>query len=124
VPSKPYPEWDANWDFREPEKDGDGKPVKPRALGPHRHVILVRHGQYDETHDDDARRVLTPLGRQQVGRSKKLLVPYWVGKARPGSVLPLKSRLATLTLLVTEAWVLHGVRMCECLYSYRGCRRR
>lgn len=67
MPSKPYPEWDANWDFREPEKDGDGKPVKPRALGPHRHVILVRHGQYDETHDDDARRVLTPLGRQQVG---------------------------------------------------------
>jgi len=35
------------------------------VVGVQRHIILVRHGQYDETHRDDARRKLTPLGRKQ-----------------------------------------------------------
>jgi len=30
-----------------------------------RHIILVRHGQYDETHKEDEKRILTPLGREQ-----------------------------------------------------------
>jgi len=30
-----------------------------------RHIILVRHGQYDETDKDDSKRILTPLGREQ-----------------------------------------------------------
>ena len=30
-----------------------------------RHIILVRHGQYDESSDDDAKRSLTKIGRQQ-----------------------------------------------------------
>ncbi|EGB10342.1 hypothetical protein AURANDRAFT_5074, partial [Aureococcus anophagefferens] len=32
---------------------------------PTRHIILVRHGQYDESSKDDERRVLTGLGRDQ-----------------------------------------------------------
>lgn len=34
---------------------------KPRS-GPSRHLILIRHGQYDETHREDEKRILTPLG--------------------------------------------------------------
>ena len=30
-----------------------------------RHMILVRHGQYDETYKEDEKRILTPLGRDQ-----------------------------------------------------------
>ena len=30
-----------------------------------RHIILVRHGQYDETHREDEKRILTSLGREQ-----------------------------------------------------------
>jgi len=61
LPSRPYPEWDADWDCRGPPV---GKQVS-QPSGPVRHVILVRHGQYDERERDDSLRVLTPLGRQQ-----------------------------------------------------------
>jgi serine/threonine-protein phosphatase PGAM5 len=68
VPSKPYPEWDSNWDFRDDKLDEDanvGPFEKTRTINRHRHIILVRHGQYDESasHDDGA--LLTPLGRLQ-----------------------------------------------------------
>ena len=47
------------------DKDADAAATSS-ASGPiTRHIILVRHGQYDETHPDDARRILTPLGRDQ-----------------------------------------------------------
>ena len=36
-----------------------------RKNGVTRHIILIRHGQYDETHKEDSRRLLTPLGRRQ-----------------------------------------------------------
>ena len=55
MPPKPYPEWDPNWDFREPTDDDAKKKHAARRLGAHRHIILVWHGQYDEEDDDDAR---------------------------------------------------------------------
>ena len=60
-PIVPYPEWDGNWDGRLHlrQKSKDGPPA------PTRHIILVRHGQYDESSKDDERRVLTGLGRDQ-----------------------------------------------------------
>lgn len=60
-PLAPYPEWDPNWDFRGPPLGQQ----RSQPSGPVRHVILVRHAQYDERERDDAMRVLTPLGRQQ-----------------------------------------------------------
>lgn len=36
-----------------------------RKHGVTRHIICIRHGQYDETHKEDGKRVLTALGRQQ-----------------------------------------------------------
>ena len=60
-PIVPYPEWDGNWDGRLHlrQKSKDGPPA------PTRHIILVRHGQYQERKLDDEERILTPLGRAQ-----------------------------------------------------------
>jgi len=79
--------WDDDWDRRKQirskklkedpsivvlDKDGDlntipatpPKPVerKPTAT---RHVILVRHGQYEMDHTDKEKKILTQLGREQ-----------------------------------------------------------
>jgi len=46
-----------NWDGKELESN--------EKNGITRHILLVRHGQYDESHkeEDDHKRVLTSLGR-------------------------------------------------------------
>jgi len=72
-PKVPYPAWDYDWDSRmTPEttmevlrtKDGLHK-SRRLAGGTTRHILLVRHGQYDETYKEDDKRRLTPLGRKQ-----------------------------------------------------------
>ena len=67
VPAVPYPQWDYNWDHR--DFDSHGKRRKPGMAGAagarRRHIILVRHGQYQERKLDDEERILTPLGRAQ-----------------------------------------------------------
>jgi serine/threonine-protein phosphatase PGAM5 len=75
-PNVPYPAWDYNWDGRmTPETSLEGhKSGQSRTVsGKTRHIILVRHGQYDETSDDDALRKLTPLGRRQAQKTGKRL---------------------------------------------------
>jgi len=63
-PVKPYPLWDDNWDGK--LKERLSIPSKElRKKGKTRHVIFIRHGQYDETYPEDEKRVLTPLGREQ-----------------------------------------------------------
>jgi hypothetical protein len=50
-PALPWPLWNRNWDGREPSEHSD--PAKSRWMRKHgttRHIILVRHGQYDESH--------------------------------------------------------------------------
>jgi hypothetical protein len=54
-PKVEYPLWDSNWDGRELPPTGDKEEDRNRArrirkTGVTRHIILVRHGQYDETH--------------------------------------------------------------------------
>lgn len=61
---KPYqPVWDDNWDKREltlkQKEDGAAKPTATR------HIILIRHGQYNLDGETDEKRVLTPLGKEQ-----------------------------------------------------------
>ena len=72
-------DWDDNWDRRKPmrkkeepamvvvEKEGEPLtiPITPEVPKPTatRHVILIRHGQYEMESHDDVNRVLTPLGR-------------------------------------------------------------
>jgi hypothetical protein len=73
IPSKPYPLWDENWDGRELRITADSsQPLENKELlryirkyGVTRHIILIRHGQYDETYRDDDKRILTPLGQLQ-----------------------------------------------------------
>lgn len=81
-PHLEYPLWDPDWDGRrpppipQPEEGGEetenSKQMTQgqreryiRKNGVTKHVILIRHGQYDETHREDSKRLLTPLGRQQ-----------------------------------------------------------
>ena len=81
-PKLEYPLWDNNWDGRSPASTGDHDEDRRRMRqirkeGVTRHIILVRHGQYDETAKDDSQRKLTPLGRQQAdltGRRLRELV--------------------------------------------------
>jgi len=54
-PKLPYPLWDSNWDNKEPERTGDDQEDKRRqkylrSTGVTRHILLIRHGQYDETY--------------------------------------------------------------------------
>jgi len=53
--------WDDNWDLRDPAFLGLTE--YPKAT---RHLILIRHGQYNLESDDDADRKLTELGRRQL----------------------------------------------------------
>ncbi|XP_071502022.1 serine/threonine-protein phosphatase PGAM5, mitochondrial-like [Diadema antillarum] len=90
----PSVKWDANWDRREPESltqpsktevDSKGSQesklegVKATAT---RHLILIRHGQYNLQGATDEARILTALGREQAEltgkRLKELGHPYTV----------------------------------------------
>jgi len=99
IPPKRDSTWDSNWDKREPEYLV--KPLKGRfsSLVPSandensineriekakavatRHLILVRHGQYNLDGKTDIERTLTDLGREQARltglRLKELSLPY------------------------------------------------
>ena len=54
--------WNYNWDGRQNVK-GNGA----------RHMLLIRHGQYDTTDRNDKNRILTALGRTQAERLGKYL---------------------------------------------------
>lgn len=66
TPKVPYPAWDYNWDGRmTPNTTLESLSKTTNVKGKTRHVIFIRHGQYDETHSDDDKRKLTKLGRVQ-----------------------------------------------------------
>lgn len=60
--------WNYNWDHRGPasseknEVDGEKEEKKSVAT---RHLILIRHGQYEQHHKDSDMKKLTELGRRQ-----------------------------------------------------------
>lgn len=57
-PNRPYPAWNYDWDGRHERAGNEGE-------GKTRHILLIRHGQYEQGFREDHRRVLTPLGRRQ-----------------------------------------------------------
>lgn len=86
--------WDRNWDHRDPpslvkplkenptpedENDYNGKLEKHKATAT-RHIILVRHGQYNVKGETDVDRILTETGRVQAKltgeRLKELKIPF------------------------------------------------
>eukprot|EP00574_Skeletonema_japonicum_P003376 CAMPEP_0201726872 /NCGR_PEP_ID=MMETSP0593-20130828/10494_1 /ASSEMBLY_ACC=CAM_ASM_000672 /TAXON_ID=267983 /ORGANISM="Skeletonema japonicum, Strain CCMP2506" /LENGTH=440 /DNA_ID=CAMNT_0048218455 /DNA_START=20 /DNA_END=1342 /DNA_ORIENTATION=+ len=83
-PHVEYPLWHADWDGRQPlpvesdDKDESARLTAQRDRqirknGVTKHIILIRHGQYDETHKEDEKRLLTPLGREQAAMTGKRL---------------------------------------------------
>lgn len=77
-PKVEYPLWDNNWDNLHPKPTGDDhedhKQMRHiRKEGVTRHIILIRHGQYDEREKDDSKRLLTDLGRKQADLTGKRL---------------------------------------------------
>jgi Histidine phosphatase superfamily (branch 1) len=87
-PKIPYPAWDHNWDGRmtsstTPQALSTAQGLREsKRRGTTRHIILIRHGQYDETSNDDEKRQLTPLGRRQAeltGQRLALLVRGGLG---------------------------------------------
>ena len=94
TPAVPYPLWDYNWDgkmtndtsleaFRsgranasstkQKKSDGSYQGSSSNRKGKTRHILLVRHGQYDERRQEDEYRKLTPLGRLQAIKTGKRL---------------------------------------------------
>jgi len=76
--------WDRNWDFMDPSSyvkpnstDEEKEAKKSKAT---RHIYLIRHGQYDQEHDEDEKRILTAIGRDQAAatgaRLAELAEPY------------------------------------------------
>jgi len=72
-----FPKWDQNWDLREPVADPNNNLKLPTAS---RHLILIRHGQYNLSGTTDSERYLTDLGREQAKltgiRLAELSLPY------------------------------------------------
>ncbi|XP_007557017.1 PREDICTED: serine/threonine-protein phosphatase PGAM5, mitochondrial isoform X1 [Poecilia mexicana] len=76
TPAATGPGWDFNWDKRDPSVLSNGRKresvtedpsseqdnSKPKAT---RHILLIRHSQYNLSGNGDTERVLTPLGREQ-----------------------------------------------------------
>jgi len=56
----PVVQWDYNWDQRDFMTEEESQ--KPKAT---RHLLLIRHGQYNLKGKTDTERYLTDLGRQQ-----------------------------------------------------------
>eukprot|EP01060_Flectonema_neradi_P032244 TRINITY_DN5093_c0_g1_i1.p1 TRINITY_DN5093_c0_g1~~TRINITY_DN5093_c0_g1_i1.p1 ORF type:complete len:290 (+),score=40.16 TRINITY_DN5093_c0_g1_i1:597-1466(+) len=61
-PKLPYGEWVANWDGRAPPPDAADEVKQAVKKGTIRHLILIRHGQYDLDNSDHP---LTKLGKEQ-----------------------------------------------------------
>lgn len=91
---EPTTKWDDNWDRRDPssivkpskdpnseaEKENYKNKVKEATPKSSRHLILIRHGQYNTDGTKDVERMLTNLGREQAQltglRLKELAHPY------------------------------------------------
>ena len=60
--------WDSNWDKMAPKpkelsEGGEGEVAATSTAS--RHLILIRHGQYEHWHKDSEKKVLTELGKKQ-----------------------------------------------------------
>eukprot|EP00755_Sulcionema_specki_P026757 Sspe_Gene.86415::Locus_57084_Transcript_1_1_Confidence_1.000_Length_1160::g.86415::m.86415/K15637/PGAM5; serine/threonine-protein phosphatase PGAM5 len=84
VPAHPtlqYGDWESNWDGMDPHPDASDDLKKRLSKAPTRHLILVRHGQYDLQCEDDP--PLTTLGREQARLTGKYLARWNKGVFKP-----------------------------------------
>jgi serine/threonine-protein phosphatase PGAM5 len=104
IPKKEYPLWDANWDNRQPtpleNKDEERKKQRwIRKSGTTRHIILIRHGQYDETHKEDEKRTLTKLGREQADLTGKRIAEMIRGEGGDSKFTPCRVKVLRVSNL-------------------------
>jgi len=57
ISSRNWPEWDRNWDKRQHQQG--------EKITANRHIILIRHGQYNEGGQTEQQKCLTELGKTQ-----------------------------------------------------------
>jgi serine/threonine-protein phosphatase PGAM5 len=69
--------WDYNWDRKAPPNVTEVDAYYTEGVC--RHVILVRHGQYEETSEEDSDRRLTALGKMQARRTGQRLAELMRG---------------------------------------------
>ena len=94
-PSLPYPAWDFNWDGKmskntTPSHLSNSKNFREsRENGVTRHILLIRHGQYNMEGSNDAEKGLTQLGRRQADLTGQRLALM----ARGGLIPPMQQPL-------------------------------
>lgn len=86
-PKVPYPAWDYDYDGREGTRTSKTVSAKGSTSsmrhngGKTRHILLIRHGQYEQGFHDDSQQVLTPLGRRQAELTGQRLARIMVANA-------------------------------------------
>ena len=119
--------WDYNWDRRAPAADAgdstDGeKPKKPTAS---RHLLLIRHGQYDLNHKQDKLRVLTELGHRQAAITGKRLNELQMKRKMTFNVIVHSTMMRAIETshdIIKGLEVVPQVRSCDLLREGAPCR--
>ena len=124
---KPITPWDYNWDRRAPAPDAadstDGE--KPRKATASRHLILIRHGQYDMSHKQDELRVLTELGHQQAAITGKRLNELQTATKKTFNLIihsTMKRAIETSNDIIKAMDVVPQVISCDLLREGSPCR--
>ena len=126
--NKPITPWDYNWDMRAPapsdatdSTDGE-KPKKPTAT---RHLILIRHGQYDMSHKQDELRVLTELGHQQAAITGKRLKELQTATGKTFNIIihsTMRRAIQTTEDIIKGLDIVPEVKSCDLLREGSPCR--
>lgn len=89
TPKVPYPAWDHNWDGRGvvamTTLDDSSNRSTAVVVGKTRHILLVRHGQYEQGFPEDSEQILTPLGRRQAELTGQRLAKMMAVNSNIGS---------------------------------------
>ena len=91
--------WDINWDRRQPEPGSAEGSSKTQ-----RHIILIRHGQYNLKGKGDAERYLSELGRQQADLAGQCLKELELGAGLKYTAL----HQSTMTRSMETAGIIKG----------------
>jgi serine/threonine-protein phosphatase PGAM5 len=118
--------WDFNWDRRSPESmrkpekkvtDDEKQQDKPTAS---RHLLFIRHGQYDQTSTDDKLRSLTELGRYQAALTGQRLKAF--SKPYTRLITSTLTRARETTNIICESLCDVPVETCDMLVEGAPCR--
>ena len=126
---KPITQWDNNWDMRAPASAPDATDStdgeKPKKATANRHLILIRHGQYDMSQKQDELRVLTELGHQQAAVTGKRLNELQTATKKRFNLIihsTMKRAIQTNDDIIEALDVVPQVKSCDLLREGSPCR--